>query len=119
MPAGLRLAGLAGGDRKHVKQPQIQLLFEANDIQRRVKGLGQRLQRDKPLEDPLFISIVGGAQLALGVYRFYHKTDDEVEKKQVVSTSFILVGILALFVAEGSTSFSFSTLQLASFVEDL
>jgi hypoxanthine phosphoribosyltransferase len=48
-----------------VKQPQIQLLFEANDIQRRVKGLGQRLQRDKPLEDPLFISIVGGSVLFL------------------------------------------------------
>ena len=49
----------------HVRQPQIKLLFEANDIQRRVKGLGQRLERDKPLEDPLFISIVGGSVLFL------------------------------------------------------
>ena len=48
-----------------MKQPQIQLLFEANEVQRRVKGLGQRLQRDKLLEDPLFISIVGGSVLFL------------------------------------------------------
>lgn len=51
-----------------------------------------------------FISIVGGAQLALGVYRFYHKTDDEVEKKQVVSTSFILVGIL--YTVMGTATFA-------------
>ena len=48
-----------------MKQPQIKLLFEADEIQRRVKGLGQRLQRDKPLEDPVFISIVGGSVLFL------------------------------------------------------
>lgn len=48
-----------------MRQSQIKLLFEANEIQRRVKGLGQRLQRDKPLEDPLFISIVGGSVLFL------------------------------------------------------
>jgi hypoxanthine phosphoribosyltransferase len=48
-----------------VTRPQIKLLFEADEIQRRVKGLGQRLQRDKPLEDPLFISIVGGSVLFL------------------------------------------------------
>ena len=48
-----------------MRQPQIKLLFEANEIHRRVKGLGQRLQRDQPLEDPLFISIVGGSVLFL------------------------------------------------------
>ncbi len=48
-----------------MKQPNIKLVFEANEVQRRVKGLGQRLQRDKPLEDPLFISIVGGSVLFL------------------------------------------------------
>ena len=48
-----------------MKRPKIKLLFEANEIQRRVKGLGQRLQHDKPLEDPLFISIVGGSVLFL------------------------------------------------------
>ena len=48
-----------------MRQAQINLLFEANEIQRRVKGLGQRLQRDRPLEDPLFISIVGGSVLFL------------------------------------------------------
>ena len=48
-----------------MSQPHIKLLFEANEIQRRVKGLGQRLQRDKPLDDPVFISIVGGSVLFL------------------------------------------------------
>ncbi len=48
-----------------MRQPQIKLLFEANEIQRRVKGLGQRLAHDKPLDDPLFISIVGGSVLFL------------------------------------------------------
>lgn len=46
-------------------RPNIELLFEAPEIQRRVKGLGQRLLRDQPLEDPLFISIVGGSVLFL------------------------------------------------------
>lgn len=48
-----------------MKQPQIRLLFEANEIHRRVKGLGQRLQRDGALEDPVFLSIVGGSVLFL------------------------------------------------------
>lgn len=41
-----------------------------------------------------FISIVGGAQLALGVFRFYHKTDDPRQRQEVVSTSFLMVGAL-------------------------
>lgn len=41
-----------------------------------------------------FISIVGGAQLALGVFRFYHKTDDPLQRQEVVSTSFFMVGAL-------------------------
>jgi O-antigen/teichoic acid export membrane protein len=48
-----------------------------------------------------FISIVGGAQLALGVFRFYHKTDDEEAKRQIVSTSFLLVGLLYAIVGTG------------------
>ena len=48
-----------------MSQPHIKLIFEANEIQRRVKGLGQRLQRDQPLDDPVFISIVGGSVLFL------------------------------------------------------
>ena len=41
-----------------------------------------------------FISIIGGAQLAMGVFRFYHKTDVEKTKREVVSTSFLIVGIM-------------------------
>jgi len=48
-----------------VRQAKIHLLFEANEIQHRVEDLGRRLQRDGLLEDPLFISIVGGSVLFL------------------------------------------------------
>ena len=41
-----------------------------------------------------FISIIGGAQLALGVFRFYHKAEREEAKHQVVATSLFLVGVL-------------------------
>ncbi len=43
----------------------IRILFEESEIQRRVKVLGQRLRRDLALEDPLFVSIVGGSVLFL------------------------------------------------------
>ena len=45
-----------------------------------------------------FIAIIGGGNLALGVFRFYHKTEDESEKREVVSTSFMLVGVLYFVV---------------------
>ena len=48
-----------------MRQAKIHLLFEANEIQHRVEDLGRRLQRDGLLEDPLFISIVGGSVLFL------------------------------------------------------
>lgn len=57
-----------------------------------------------------FISIIGGAQLALGVFRFYHKADEEEARRQVVSTSFLLVGVLyalvgaAVFLTAGPLS---------------
>lgn len=46
-----------------------------------------------------FIAIIGGGQLALGVFRFYHKSDDEAEKREIVSTSFFLVGVLYLVIS--------------------
>ena len=48
-----------------MKESQIRMLFEESEIQRRIKVLGQRLRRDLPLEDPLFVSIVGGSVLFL------------------------------------------------------
>jgi O-antigen/teichoic acid export membrane protein len=52
------------------------------------------------------ISIVAGAQLALGVFRFYHKAETEKERNSVVSTAFLLlagtyaaVGTAALLAA--------------------
>lgn len=46
-----------------------------------------------------FISIVGGAQLALGVFRFYHKAEDEGARREIVSTSFVLVAFLYLVIS--------------------
>ena len=45
-----------------------------------------------------FISILAGARLALGVFRFYHKADTETEREQIVSTSFLLIAIMYSFV---------------------
>jgi O-antigen/teichoic acid export membrane protein len=45
-----------------------------------------------------FISIIGGAQLALGVFRFYHREDSADARQQVVSTSFVIVGALYIVV---------------------
>ncbi len=46
-------------------KPEFRILFEESEIQRRVKMLGQRLRRDLALEDPLFVSIIGGSVLFL------------------------------------------------------
>lgn len=48
-----------------------------------------------------FVSIIAGAQLALGVFRFYHKSEDEADRRGVVSTSFLLVGSLYALVGTG------------------
>jgi O-antigen/teichoic acid export membrane protein len=37
------------------------------------------------------ISIVAGAQIALGIFRYYHKATTDEERKQVVSTALILL----------------------------
>jgi len=45
------------------------------------------------------ISIVAGAQLAQGVFRYYHKSDDPDEKLAVVSTALLSLGASYLMVA--------------------
>jgi len=52
------------------------------------------------------VSIVAGAQLVVGIFRYYHKTDSEEEREAVVSTSFFalatsyaLVGSIAFLLA--------------------
>ena len=57
-----------------------------------------------------FIAIIGGAKLALGIFRFYHKADSDLERQQVVSTSFLMIGSMyalvgaAAFLAAGPLS---------------
>ncbi len=53
------------------------------------------------------ISIVAGAQLVLGVFRFYHKADTEAERSAVVSTSLLalaasygFVGVVTFLLAD-------------------
>lgn len=50
-----------------------------------------------------FVAIIGGAQLALGIFRFYYKTDVEEERRQIVSSSFVLVGLM--YAAVGTVTF--------------
>src|SRR5688572_2455766 len=52
------------------------------------------------------IAIFAGAQIALGIFRYYHKAESEVERNAVVSTallglgiSYVLVGAIALTAA--------------------
>ena len=49
-----------------------------------------------------FIQIVAGAQLAAGVFRFYHKADTDGERRRVVSTSFLLVSGMYAVVGVGT-----------------
>ena len=57
-----------------------------------------------------FIAIVGGGQLSLGVFRFYHKVDEPADQDRMVATSFFLVGLMyslvgaATFAAAGPLS---------------
>lgn len=57
-----------------------------------------------------FVAIIGGAKLALGIFRFYHKADSELGRHQIVATSFLMIGIMyalvgaAAFLAAGPLS---------------
>lgn len=50
-----------------------------------------------------FISIIAGAKLALGVFRYYHKAESEQERQEVVSTSFLLVA--GMYAVVGTATF--------------
>jgi hypoxanthine phosphoribosyltransferase len=52
-------------ERERMKQPQIQILYDAATIQKKVAALGQKLQADHADSDPLLISIVGGSVVFL------------------------------------------------------
>lgn len=49
-----------------------------------------------------FISIIAGARLALGLFRYYHKAKSEKEREEVVSTSFLLVAGMYALVGSGT-----------------
>jgi O-antigen/teichoic acid export membrane protein len=49
------------------------------------------------------ISIIGGAQLAMGIFRYYHKAKTQADRYAVVSTALIALG-LSYFIV-GMTSF--------------
>jgi len=51
-----------------------------------------------------FVSIVAGARLALGVFRFYHKEDNEDARCQIASTAFLL--ICGLYCIMGAAVFA-------------
>jgi len=51
-----------------------------------------------------FVSIVAGARLALGVFRFYHKEDNEDTRRQIASTAFLL--ICGLYCIMGAAVFA-------------
>lgn len=44
---------------------EIKTLYEADTIEEKVRELGQRIERDHPDPEPLFISIVGGSVVFL------------------------------------------------------
>jgi O-antigen/teichoic acid export membrane protein len=48
-----------------------------------------------------FIAIVGGGTLALGVFRFHHKADNEEDRRQIVATAFLLIGTLYSMIGVG------------------
>lgn len=45
------------------------------------------------------MAILAGTQLVLGVFRFYHKEDKEEERRKVVSTAFISLGVSYVVVS--------------------
>jgi O-antigen/teichoic acid export membrane protein len=65
-----------------------------------------------------FIAIVAGAQLALGVFRFYHKATTTREREEFVSTAFLLVagmyclvGLVTLLAAAPLSQLLFGSLE--------
>ncbi len=50
-----------------------------------------------------FVAIIGGAKLALGIFRFYHKADSELGQHQIVTTSFLMIGIM--YAVVGTSAF--------------
>ena len=50
-----------------------------------------------------FITIIAGAKLVLGVFRYYHKAETQKEREEVVSTSFLLVA--GLYSVVGMAAF--------------
>ena len=69
------------------------------------------------------VSIVAGAQLALGVFRFYHKAETLKEKRSVVSTalaglamSYGLVGVAGLLFAPQLATMVFGSATNASLI---
>lgn len=52
------------------------------------------------------ISIAAGAQLALGMFRYYHKAEDPAEKRAVVSTALIALAVSYALVGAGTFLFS-------------
>lgn len=64
------------------------------------------------------MALLAGAQLVLGIFRYYHLTDDPEEKKAVVSTAFLglsgsylMVGGLAILLAGWLSNLVFGTLE--------
>lgn len=69
------------------------------------------------------VSIVAGAKIAGGMFRFYHKATDDEERKRVVSTAMLLLGasfaLLALItglLAEPVARLAFGTAEHATLV---
>jgi O-antigen/teichoic acid export membrane protein len=69
------------------------------------------------------VSIVAGAQLVVGIFRYYHKTESESEREAVVSTSFFalaasyaLVGFIAFLAAEPLARLLFPTGEHAGLI---
>ncbi len=48
-----------------MSEPEIQILYDAQTIEKKVSSLGQRLEADHADSDPLLISIVGGSVVFL------------------------------------------------------
>lgn len=64
------------------------------------------------------MALMAGAQLVLGIFRYYHLTDDPEEKQAVVSTAFLglsgsylMVGGLAILLAGWLSTLVFGTLE--------
>lgn len=64
------------------------------------------------------LALMAGAQLVLGIFRYYHLTDDPEEKKAVVSTAFlglggsyVMVGGLAILLSGWLSTLIFGSLE--------